>query len=397
MRRSLRWLTAAGVLFAHAGAGADAGKGKPSVVLVIGDGLGVSLQEALRKQRGALAVDEMAYAAIVRTHAEDAAVTDSAAAATAMATGRKTKNGYLARDASGKPIRTVVEDAKAAGKKIGLVTTSYLWDATPAAFVTHVADRYQTDEVSLQFLRFGPDVLFGGGAGYLLPATAESRFGPGLRSDGRDVFREFARAGYALVTAPEPGPLPRMGLFAQREMFTDFPSTFQPAYRLPEMTQAALASLEGAPDGFFLLVEEEGPDEMLHGANVEDALKATADWDDTVRVLLAFHRRHPETAIVVTSDHETGGFVVAPPGVCEAALSQIDKKAFTPKYTADLSRSRYLTKDQAGHSMCLRAWSNLHTSEPVPLFAEGIKPLRTVMDNTEIYGVLRQALGLDAP
>lgn len=396
MRRLLVLITAVGVLFAPAADLAGAGEANPSVVLVIGDGLGASLQEALRKQRGSLAVDEMEHAATVRTHSDDDAVTDSAAAATAMATGQKTKNGFLARDSGGKPLRTVLEAAKAAGKKIGLVTTSYLWDATPAAFVTHVADRYQTDEVSRQFLAFRPDVLFGGGAGYLLPATAESRFGHGLRRDGRNLYREFAEAGYALVTAPEPGPLPRMGLFAQKEMFTEFPSTFQPAYRLPEMTQAALASLQAAPEGFFLLIEEEGTDEMLHGANVEDALKAAGDWDDTVRLLLEFRRRHPNTAIVVTSDHETGGFMVAPPSVCGAALTQIDKQAFTPKYTADLSRSRFLTKDQAGHPMCLRVWTNLHTSEPVPLFSAGVKPPRLVMDNTEVYGVLRQALGLVA-
>ncbi len=366
-----------------------------SVILIVGDGLGYSLQEAVRILDGGLAVDDMPHTAQVRTVAEGAVVTDSAAAATAMATGRKTANSRVGTDADGKRLRTVAEDAKAAGKAVGFVTSAFLWDATPAAFFSHVKDRDDTDAITWQALAFGPDLLYGGGESYLLSPGEKGRFGPGRRRDGENLLDNFKSAGYRLVTGPDGGELPQLGLFAGADLFTQKPARYRPALTLEDMTTSALEALAEDPEGFFLLVEEEATDEMLHGAGVSAAVEAVRSWNRVVATALSFAERNPQVTVIVTSDHETGAFSLAPEKACRAPLGALDETAFTQKYVTDLEPSRAVMQDRNGNPVCLRAWTNGHTAEPVPLFTRGVKPSAAVIENTDIHGLLRSGLGLD--
>jgi alkaline phosphatase len=128
---------------------------------------------------------------LMTTSPHDAYVTDSAAAASAMSTGSKVKNFTISVTPDGKSPRTVMEAAKAAGKRIGLVTTATVYDATPAAFSLHTASRGNSQALVDQFLALEPDVLMGGGADYFLPAGTPG----GKRIDGRDIVAAFRGKG----------------------------------------------------------------------------------------------------------------------------------------------------------------------------------------------------------
>jgi alkaline phosphatase len=196
-----------------------------------------------------------------------------------------------------------MEAAKAAGKRIGLVTTAAVYDATPAAFALHARTRRDSQALVDQLLALEPDVLMGGGADYFLPDSAPG----GKRKDGRDVIAAFRARGYAIARTP--GELAGasgsklLGLFAADDM--DFPGR-EPT--TAEMTAAALKALAAHPKGFVLLVENENVDTAGHRNDAASLMRALWAFDDAVKVALDFQRRHPDTLVLVTGDHETGGF-----------------------------------------------------------------------------------------
>ncbi|MET0851894.1 MAG: alkaline phosphatase [Candidatus Rokuibacteriota bacterium] len=236
-------------------------------------------------------------------------VTDSAAAASAMSIGVKVKNGAISITPDGASPPTVMEAAKAAGKRIGLVTTAAVYDATPAAFALHTMSRRDSQALVDQLLALEPEVLMGGGADYFLPATVPG----GKRKDGRDVVAVFRARGYAVarnpaeLTAASGARL--LGLFSDDDM--DFEIERDPA-REPttaEMATAALKTLaRQAPNGFVLLVENENIDTAAHHNDAASLMRALWAFDDAVKVALEFQHQHPDTLVIVTGDHETGGF-----------------------------------------------------------------------------------------
>jgi alkaline phosphatase len=244
---------------------------------------------------------------LLATSPFDAYVTDSAAAASAMSTASKVRNGSISIAPDGSSPRTVMEAAKAAGKRIGLVTTATVFDATPAAFALHTKSRRDSQALVDQFLALEPDVLMGGGAEFFLPATAG-----GKRTDGRDVIAAFRDKGYAVARNPAElvavsgGKL--LALFSDDDM--DFEIERDPA-REPttaEMATAALKALATSPEGFVLLVENENVDTAAHHNDAASLMRALWAFDDAVKVALEFQRQHPGTLVIVTGDHETGGF-----------------------------------------------------------------------------------------
>jgi alkaline phosphatase len=246
---------------------------------------------------------------LLATNSQDFYVTDSAAAASAMSIGVKVKNGAVSITPDGQSPPTVMEAAKAAGKRIGLVTTATVYDATPAAFALHARTRRDSQALVDQLLALEPDVLMGGGADYFLPDGAPG----GKRKDGRDIIAAFRAKGYPVARttaelAAASGPK-LLALFATDDM--DFELDRDPA-REPttaEMAAAALKALgQQSPNGFVLLVENENIDTAGHRNDAASLMRALWAFDDAVKVALEFQRRHPETLVLVTGDHETGGF-----------------------------------------------------------------------------------------
>jgi len=236
-------------------------------------------------------------------------VTDSAAAASAMSIGYKVVNGVVSITPDGVPRRTVMQAAKAAGKRIGLVTTATIYDATPAAFSINAKSRRDSQLLVDLLVALEPDVLMGGGADYFLPQGTPG----GKRKDGKDILAAFRAKGYQIArdtAGLKAATGPRLvGLFADEDM--EFELDRDPAQEptTAEMAAAALRALsQNSPNGFVLLVENENVDTSAHANDAASLMRALWAIDDAVKVALEFQRRNPGTLVIVTGDHETGGF-----------------------------------------------------------------------------------------
>jgi len=246
---------------------------------------------------------------LLMTSSAGAYITDSAAAGSAMATGFKVKNGVLSVTPDGKSVRTVMEAAKAKGKRIGLVSTAPIYDATPAAFSIHAASRGDSQALVDKYLTLEPDVLLGGGADFFLPAGISG----GKRNDGKDIVSAFRGKGWQVVTTA--GELEAatgarlLGLFADAGMNAEIDSEAIKEPTLARMAAGALKALsQGSPNGFVLLVENENTDTAGHANDAAALMHALWAIDDAVKVALEFQRTAPDTLVIVTGDHETGGF-----------------------------------------------------------------------------------------
>ena len=246
---------------------------------------------------------------LLSTHPHGPYVTDSAAAASAMSTGYKVINGVVSITPDGKPARTVMQAAMAAGKRIGLVTTATVYDATPAAFSINAKSRRDSQALVDLYLALEPDVLMGGGADFFLPQGVPG----GKRKDGKDIVAAFRAKGYQVARdtaqlSAATGPK-LLGLFADDDM--DFELDRDPAKEptTTEMTAAALKALsQQSPNGLVLLIENENPDTAGHANDAASLMRALWAFDDAVKIALEFQRRNPDTLVIVTGDHETGGF-----------------------------------------------------------------------------------------
>jgi alkaline phosphatase len=298
-----------------------------NVVLLIGDGMGLSqVRLAALKAGGTdirLYMEKMPVTGILTTEPHGRFVTDSAAAATAIACGIKTTNGTLGQDPDGLKYFTFAELYKMSGGRCGLVATSELTHATPAGFASHVESRSMEKEIAVQMMDNGFDVLFGGGKRYFLPSTDEKS----IREDDKDLIRQARNSGYTFIEDRdqlnnldrETGKV--LGLFSSHAM-----TTFAPEPTIAEMTRAALKVLSrdkkedgfflkkllsrDKEDGFFLMVEGSQIDWAGHANNVENIIKQTLLFDLAVREALEFALKDKNTLVLVTADHETGGLVV---------------------------------------------------------------------------------------
>jgi alkaline phosphatase len=292
-----------------------------NIIILFGDGaaatqweLGRYSSQALRGKPFAITdiVFKQGALGVLTVHSADSFVTDSAAAATAMSTGYKTNNGMTGVRPDGTSARTVMEAAKAQGKRIGLVTTATVYDASPAAFAAHAKSRRDAQTIIDQYLALKPDVLLGGGRDYFLPKGT----GAGKRNDGKDMLAAFAAKGYAVVQTPDAlrnaAGRRVLGLFDDQDL--DFELDRDPAKQpsTAEMAAAALRTLSADnPNGFVLFVENENIDTAGHRNDAAALIHALWALDEAVQVALDFQKRAPnETLIIVTGDHETGGLSV---------------------------------------------------------------------------------------
>lgn len=282
-----------------------------NVILFIADGTGPATftmgRDYLRYkgQAEALVLDPLLVGS-VRTYASNSRVTDSAASATAYASGVKTYNGAIGVDSTRRPVATVLEVAEAKGMATGLVSTSRITHATPAAFSAHVPSRAMENEIASQQIAQGIDVLIGGGTSAFLPTALGGR-----REDGRNLFTEAAAAGYQVVQTREAfdgiEQGPALVLLAESHVAyeVDRDAALEPS--IAEMTAKAIDLLNDASDGFFLMVEGSRIDHAAHGNDAAAHLHDLLAYDEAVGVALDFARQNGETLIIATSDHETGG------------------------------------------------------------------------------------------
>lgn len=286
-----------------------------NVILMIGDGMGINQITAARisLEDGAysrLNLDTMPYTGFCINFSSNNLATDSAAAATALATGFRTENGRLATLPDGTLVQSIMLRAKERGLSTGIVATVSITDATPSAFLVNADSRSFERTIAEDILKTQTDVLLGGGADAfgINPFTREPR--------ARSLINQALEDGYTYIfdrdglmnleITPE---LKLIGLFMGGDMgfeITRFPT--EPS--ITEMTTRALEVVSQNPDGFFLMVEGSRIDRAGHSNSTEEMIGDLLVFDQAVGVALDYAEHHPGTLVVVTADHETGGFGV---------------------------------------------------------------------------------------
>jgi alkaline phosphatase len=296
-----------------------------NMILMIGDGMGVSQVTAAKIVKGSLNMERLTTGGLMTTFSANSLVTDSAAGGTALATGYKTNNGMLSMTPDGKPLKTVAEYAKELGRSVGLVVTCSLTHATPAAFAAHVPSRKMDESIAGQIAHSGFDVLFGGGRAWFVPAPTKAlpekrektptgygknESSVGQRTDGRNLLEELRKKMPVAETPDEFRKLDQTDSAAALLYSLHPPAVSERSVSLAELTEKALQILSRDPDGFFLMIEGSQIDWAGHRNDKDWLADEMVDFDDAIGTVMNFAEQHPGTLVVVTADHETGGFAI---------------------------------------------------------------------------------------
>ncbi|NBC86633.1 MAG: alkaline phosphatase [Bacteroidetes bacterium] len=283
-----------------------------NVILFVPDGFGPAsatmARDYLRHYRGVhqLALDSIQTGS-VRTYSTSSRVTDSAAGATAYATGVKTYNGAIAVDTLKRPLGTLLQAAERRGMATGLVATSRITHATPASFSAHVPNRWMENEIAAQQITSGADVILGGGKRHFVPKSTEGS----KRKDDRNLVTEARDAGYQFVSdragLMDVSDGPVLGLFSMSHMDYEIDRDPDAQPSLAEMTEKALELVSADEDGYFIMIEASRIDHAGHSNDAAAHLQDILAYNDAVAVALEQARSDGNTLVVSVSDHETGG------------------------------------------------------------------------------------------
>jgi alkaline phosphatase len=352
-----------------------------NIILIIGDGMGENHRRAaswlVAGEDAALEMDLMPVSARMGTASAYSPITDSAAAATALACGVKTRNGVIGLDRDLNRRTSILERAQRMGKAVGLVTTTQISHATPAAFIAKVESRHDMTDIAAQMMDADIDVLLGGGENEFLPSGSSgfhSRYGG--RSDGRDLIAEARSKGYSTVfdeysfRLEDPtfdGRL--LGLFAEGGMMRPYSPS------LAAMVKRAISILSRDPDGFFLMVEGGQIDWASHYNSAEDAIGETIGLDEAVTIAKSFAALQGNTMVIVLADHETGGMSL---NLLPTGNAGEDGPFFMP----------------GGEPFYVNWGGSGHTPKNVPLTAggPGAKAFPALLENTQVHDIMLEAL-----
>lgn len=385
-----------------------------NVILLIGDGMGFPQLGAARVEKAGwnlsdyarteLNMDNMEQTGYVTTFSANSFVTDSAPAATAMATGNKTNNGVIGQDATaiqykkdGKILTTILELAEKAGLSTGLITTTRITHATPAAFYAHVDNRDNESEIADQLLESDVDVVLGGGLSYFVGKNETDPVGgKSKRGDNRNLIDEFVAKEYVFVyngtafqgvDANETEKL--LGLFDNSHMQYELEriASTEKDPSLANMTEKAIAILSKNPKGFFLMVEGGRIDHASHARSLNNTTMDTLAFDDAIRTALDFAGKSNDTLVIVTADHETGGLTLQPEN-----LDSYEAGSLNPTFASGTTKT-----PGPRYDFITEMEEATHTAIDVPIMASGPgadKVSHGKMDNTEIFVLMSDALGL---
>ncbi len=270
-----------------------------NVVLLLGDGMGFSQVMAARSElvglNRKLFFERFPVTGWQTTHSRDAVYTDSASSASALATGHKVRYGALSMTPEGRHLTTLFEAAIERGMKVGLVTDSYLWDATGAAFLAHAPERDRLAEIAHQMATSGADLLIGGEDPHLDVDASTA--------DAISVLASFEAAGFAVVRSVEAfaeldpaDERPLLGLFPSGDVADpDRPPL------LSDLAAAALERLAGHAGGYFLLVETEEPDVGSHNRDLRRIVEGIRQLDAVATLAVERALTDRTTLVLVTA------------------------------------------------------------------------------------------------
>jgi alkaline phosphatase len=311
-----------------------------NVIFLHIDGFGVNHWGATRMVTagpdGRLNWDRLPHAAIYAGHMQDGLTGTSHGGATIHAYGVRVQadsfglNGAT-RIASASGFQgSIAQEAMSRGRWVGLINSGAAYEPGTAVFVASTERRNSLEEITRLVAESGVQVQLAGGERWYLPTGVQGRFGPGARTDGRNLIEELRGRGYTVVfTREELAALPATanrvwGIFAHEHTFHDLPEETQRERNLPhyvatapsiaEMTQAALNILSRGPAGFLLVAEEEGTDNFGNNNNAPGTILAGQRSDEAIGVAQAFIRANPNTLMLTTADSDAGGMQVIGPG-----------------------------------------------------------------------------------
>lgn len=268
-----------------------------NVILLIGDGMGIAQVHAgMIANRGNLFINNFKHVGFSRTYSANRFVTDSGAGGTAIATGHKTNNSSIGVDSEKKPVPSILETAQSNGLATGIVVTTSILDATPAAFVAHVPDRSMMADIAAEFAETGPDVFIGGGIENFKN-----------RKDGRNLIAELSAKGYQVCDTITELVKVKTGKLAG--FLTENRVNIR-GDQLPLTTEVAIEILDDRKKGFFLVVEGSEIDGGGHSNDMAQTVEEMLDFDRAVGKALEFAEKDGKTLVVVTADHETGGLTL---------------------------------------------------------------------------------------
>lgn len=240
------------------------------------------------------------------TKSADHLITESAAGATAIATGYRTNNKQVSDSPNGKSLETILELAQKLKLATGIVVTSEIVDATPSAFITHSKSRYEKEDIAEQFTKSKLDVVIGGGLDFLLPGSSGGKrkdnknLIDAVKSNHYDFYKNFDELKNKKSEEKLYAILSKDGL----------PKASERNYTLGDLTKIAIDNLSKDPDGFVLMVEGSQVDWAGHDNDADYLLNEVKDFTTAVRAALDFADADGNTLIIITADHETGGMAI---------------------------------------------------------------------------------------
>lgn len=328
-----------------------------NIILMVGDGMGLGQISAGMYMNGnKLSLEKFHFIGLHKCYAADDLITDSAAAATSFSCGIKTYNGAIGVDVNKKPVKTILEIAEEKGLATGLVTTSTIVHATPASFIAHQPQRKMYEEIAADFMNTEVDLFIGGGKNYF-----------DKRKDDQNLLDQLRDKGYQVNTFLETelsDLSPGEKNLAYLTSNTDPLPVARGRSYLPLAAEIACEFMDDRSEkGFFLMIEGAQIDWGGHANDTDYIVTEMADFDKTINNVLEYAKMDGETLVIVTADHETGGFAIQ-------KGSEMGKMegAFTSDY---------------------------HTGTMIPVFAygPGSKEFTGIYENTAIFDKMMEAFG----
>lgn len=276
-----------------------------NIIIMIGDGMGIPHVSVSVLTNPNSSFKRFPVTGFSITCSADKLKTDSAAGGTALACGKTTNNGSIGVDKSGKPIQSILDLAKEKNLSTGVVVTSEIVNATPAAFLGHTTNRHESELLAKQISESQTDIIIGGGKQYFLPDSLG-----GKRKDNLSLLSKIESNGYKVFSNYND----LLESDAQKYYALLEPSDLKAAnlrtYSLAELTKKALEGLSKNKNGFILMVEGSQIDHGGH-ENLPDVLvDELNDFEEAIKTVLDYATSNQETLVLVTADHETGGAAI---------------------------------------------------------------------------------------
>ena len=328
-------------------------KSPKNIILMIGDGMGTSqLYSAYIANKGHLSVERCKYSGFALTYCTDSLITDSGASGTALATGFKTNRKMIGMTPDGQARKSILKYAEQNNKATGIVVACNLTHATPAAFVANNIARYNYDEIAYDYLKTDIDVFIGGGLDNFIK-----------RKDSLNLVDSLLARNYQMIYS-----IGELNATSSDKIAGILYDNHPPLYDEGRGDMLKIGSLKAVDilkknnNGFFMMIEGSQIDWAAHDNDSKNLISEVVDFDNTVAAMLDFAEKDGKTLVIITADHETGGFAIIDGDLKTGSV----KGAFT---------------------------HDDHSAVMVPVFAfgPGAEAFSGIMDNTDIFKKMAEA------